>query len=134
VDEGNASRILTTRKSSAKITISTGVAFAEWRRRRSSARHRLQYLFERHNPRSSADAALVIVDGVAGVEVQTEKVWSSPTSSTCLAPSSSISSIASVLRSTALSPASKTSSAAWLFRPAPIGAKRNSKAWSTPSA
>ena len=26
----------------------------------------------------AADAALVVVDGVAGVEVQTEKVWSSP--------------------------------------------------------
>jgi translation elongation factor EF-G len=33
----------------------------------------------------AADAALVVVDGVAGVEVQTEKVWSYATTTSCRA-------------------------------------------------
>ncbi len=62
-----------------KITISTAVAAAEWGRKKINLIDTPGFNMFINDTKASmvaADAALVVVDGVAGVEVQTEKVWS----------------------------------------------------------
>ncbi len=62
-----------------KITISTGVAAAEWGRKKINLIDTPGFNMFINDTKASmvaADGALVVVDGVAGVEVQTEKVWS----------------------------------------------------------
>jgi elongation factor G len=62
-----------------KITISTSVAAAEWSRKKINLIDTPGFNIFINDTKSSlvaADSALVLVDGVAGVEVQTEKVWS----------------------------------------------------------
>ena len=61
------------------MTISTGVAFAEWAKKKINLLDTPGFNIFINDTKASlvaADAALVMVDGVAGVEVQTEKVWS----------------------------------------------------------
>jgi elongation factor G len=63
---------------SRKITISTGVAAAEWSRKKVNLIDTPGFNMFINDTKASmvaADGALVVVDGVAGVEVQTEKVW-----------------------------------------------------------
>jgi elongation factor G len=62
-----------------KISLQTAVAFGEWRKNKINlldAPGYANFLSEARAALRVADAAMVVVDSVAGVEVQTEKVWS----------------------------------------------------------
>src|SRR5579864_996411 len=67
-----------------KISIQTGIAYAEWATGGQGEKHKINFLdtpgystFINETRASviAADAALVVVDAVAGVQVVTEKVW-----------------------------------------------------------
>ena len=78
VDEGNTITDFDDEEVSRKISISTAVAVAEWKKAKINILDTPGYNIFINDARASlvaADAALVVVDGVAGVEVQTEKVW-----------------------------------------------------------
>jgi len=78
VDEGNTITDFDEEEIQRKITISTAVAVAEWKKTKINLLDTPGYNIFINDTRASlvaADAALVLVDGVAGVEVQTEKVW-----------------------------------------------------------
>ena len=79
VDEGNTITDFDDEEISRKITISTAVAVAEWKKTKINILDTPGYNIFINDTRAAlaaADSALVLVDGVAGVEVQTEKVWS----------------------------------------------------------
>ncbi len=79
VDEGNTITDFDEEEVARKITISTAVAVAEWKKTKINLLDTPGYNIFINDTSASlaaADAALVLVDGVAGVEVQTEKVWS----------------------------------------------------------
>ncbi len=79
VDEGNTITDYDDEEIARKITISTAVAAAEWARKKINLIDTPGFNIFINDTKASmiaADAALVLVDGVAGVEVQTEKVWS----------------------------------------------------------
>ena len=79
VDEGNTVTDFDEEEVQRKITISTAIAFAEWKKSKINLLDTPGYNIFINDARAAlaaADAALVVVDGVAGVEVQTEKVWS----------------------------------------------------------
>jgi len=79
VDEGNTVTDYDEEEIQRKITISTAVAYAEWKKAKINFLDTPGYNIFINDTRASlaaADAALVVVDAVAGVEVQTEKVWS----------------------------------------------------------
>ncbi len=62
-----------------KITISSAVAATEWKGKKINLIDTPGFNIFINDTRGTliaADAALVIVDGIAGIEVQTEKVWS----------------------------------------------------------
>ena len=72
-----------------KHTLSSSVAFAEWNKTKANLIDTpgiANFLSDTRAAMRVADAALVVVDGVAGVEVQTEKVWAAADelSSPCL--------------------------------------------------
>jgi elongation factor G len=78
VDEGNTITDFDEEEIQRKITISTAVAVAEWKKARINLLDTPGYNIFINDTRAAlvaADSALVLVDGVAGVEVQTEKVW-----------------------------------------------------------
>ena len=78
VDEGNTITDFDDDEVQRKITISTAIAVAEWKKAKLNLLDTPGYNIFINDARASlvaADAALVLVDGVAGVEVQTEKVW-----------------------------------------------------------
>jgi elongation factor G len=78
VDEGNTITDFDEEEIQRKITISTAVAAAEWKKAKINLLDTPGYNIFINDTGASlvaADAALVLVDGVAGVEVQTEKVW-----------------------------------------------------------
>jgi elongation factor G len=78
VDEGNTITDFDDEEISRKITISTAIAVAEWKKTKINLLDTPGYNIFINDTRAAlvaADAALVLVDGVAGVEVQTEKVW-----------------------------------------------------------
>src|SRR5271165_6059604 len=78
VDEGNTITDFDEEEIQRKITISTSVAVAEWKKAKINILDTPGYNIFINDTRAAlaaADAALVLVDGVAGVEVQTEKVW-----------------------------------------------------------
>lgn len=61
-----------------KISLLSAVAFLEWKKTKVNlidAPGYANFLSEARSALRVADAALVVVDAVAGVEVQTEKVW-----------------------------------------------------------
>src|SRR5512145_2769944 len=61
-----------------KISLLAALAFAEWKKTKINlidAPGYANFLSEARAGLRVADAALVVVDAVAGVEVQTEKVW-----------------------------------------------------------
>ena len=79
VDEGTTVTDFDEEEIARKHTLSASVAFAEWR----STKINLidtpgigNFVSDTRAALRVADAALVVVDAVAGVEVQTEKVWS----------------------------------------------------------
>ena len=79
VDEGNTITDFDEEEIQRKITISTAIAVAEWKKTKINLLDTPGYNIFINDTRAAlvaADAALVVVDGVAGVEVQTEKVWS----------------------------------------------------------
>ena len=78
VDEGNTITDFDEEEIQRKITISTAIAVAEWKKAKINILDTPGYNIFINDTRAAlvaADAALVLVDGVAGVEVQTEKVW-----------------------------------------------------------
>src|SRR5438876_2063834 len=78
VDEGNTVTDFDEEEVQRKISISTAVAVAEWKKTKINILDTPGYNIFINDTRAAlvaADAALVLVDGVAGVEVQTEKVW-----------------------------------------------------------
>src|SRR5215470_8113793 len=78
VDEGNTITDFDDEEIQRKITISTALAFVEWKKTKINLLDTPGYNIFINDTRAAlvaADAALVVVDGVAGVEVQTEKVW-----------------------------------------------------------
>ncbi len=90
VDEGNTITDFDDEEVQRKITISTAVAAAEWNRKKINLIDTPGFNIFINDTKATlvaADAALVLVDGVAGVEVQTEKVWAFARSSNCRARS-----------------------------------------------
>lgn len=78
VDEGNTITDFDDDEIQRKVTISTALAFVEWKKAKINLLDTPGFNIFINDTRASlaaADAALVVVDGVAGVEVQTEKVW-----------------------------------------------------------
>jgi elongation factor G len=78
VDEGNTITDFDEEEISRKISISTAIAVAEWKKAKINILDTPGYNIFINDARAAlvaADSALVLVDGVAGVEVQTEKVW-----------------------------------------------------------
>ncbi len=78
VDEGNTVTDFDEEEVQRKITISTGIAALEWNKRKINLLDTPGFNIFLNDTRGTlvaADAAFVLVDGVAGVEVQTEKVW-----------------------------------------------------------
>src|SRR5215472_12258822 len=78
VDEGNTVTDFDDEEMQRKLTISTALAAAEWAKKKINLIDTPGFNIFINDTKASmiaADAALVIVDGVAGVEVQTEKVW-----------------------------------------------------------
>ena len=79
VDEGNTITDFDEEEVQRKVSISTAIALAEWKKAKINILDTPGYNIFINDTRGAlvaADAALVVVDGVAGVEVQTEKVWS----------------------------------------------------------
>jgi elongation factor G len=79
VDEGNTITDFDEEEVQRKVSISTAIGVAEWKRAKINILDTPGYNIFINDTRAAlvaADAALVVVDGVAGVEVQTEKVWS----------------------------------------------------------
>jgi elongation factor G len=79
VDEGNTPTDFDEEEIQRKLTISTALAFVEWGRKKINLLDTPgfnMFINDTKAALAAADAQLVLVDGVAGVEVQTEKVWS----------------------------------------------------------
>lgn len=79
VDEGTTLTDYDDEEIQRKITISTSLAVAEWNKKKFNLIDTPGFNLFINDTNASlvaADAALIVVDGVAGVEVQTEKVWS----------------------------------------------------------
>jgi len=79
VDEGTTVTDYDDDEIERKITIHTAVAHLEWKGVKINLLDTPGYQAFIHDARSAlrvADAALVVVDGVEGVQVQTEKAWS----------------------------------------------------------
>jgi elongation factor G len=77
-DEGNTITDYDDDEIQRKMTISTGLAFAEWAKKKINLIDTPGFnifINDTKAAMAAADAALVLVDGVPGVEVQTEKVW-----------------------------------------------------------
>ena len=79
VDEGNTVTDFDEEEIQRRVTISTALAHVEWNKAKINLLDTPGYNIFINDTKASmiaADSALVLVDGVAGVEVQTEKVWS----------------------------------------------------------
>jgi elongation factor G len=79
VDDGTAPTDFDPDEMERKISLQTALAWGEWRKTKINlldAPGYANFLPEARAALRVADAALVVVDSVAGVEVQTEKVWS----------------------------------------------------------
>ncbi|MEO8098974.1 MAG: elongation factor G [Acidobacteriota bacterium] len=78
VDEGNTITDYDEEEIARKITISTGIAALDWNKQKVNVLDTPgfnMFITDTKAAMVAAEAALVVVDGVAGVEVQTEKVW-----------------------------------------------------------
>ena len=79
VDEGNTLTDFDDEEMQRKLTISTALAYVEWKKNKINLLDTPGFnlfIYDAKAAMSAADAALIVVDGVAGVEVQTQKVWS----------------------------------------------------------
>src|SRR5512136_2321170 len=79
VDDGTTATDFDPDEIERKISLLASPAFAEWKKAKVNlidAPGYANFLSEARSALRVADAALVVVDAVAGVEVQTEKVWS----------------------------------------------------------
>ena len=78
VDDGNTVTDFDEEEIQRRVSISTGLAYLEWKKVKVNLLDTPGYNIFLNDAKGSlvaADTALVVVDGVAGVEVQTEKVW-----------------------------------------------------------
>ena len=79
VDDGTAPTDYDEEEISRKMSISTGLAFAEWGQTKINFLDTPGFNMFVHEAKMVlpvVDAAIVVVDGVSGVEVVTERVWS----------------------------------------------------------
>ena len=77
-DEGNTITDFEDEEIQRKLTISTSLAYVEWKKTKINVLDTPGFNIFLNDTKMSlvaADSALVLVDGVAGVEVQTEKTW-----------------------------------------------------------
>ena len=80
VDDGTTVTDFDEEAIARKHTLSAGVAYTEWNKHKINlidTPGMANFLSDARAALSVSDAALVVVDAVAGVEVQTEKVWAS---------------------------------------------------------
>ncbi len=78
VDEGNSITDFDKEEVARKLTISSGLAALQWQKTKINVIDTPGYNIFLNDARSvliAADASLVLLDGVAGIEVSTEKVW-----------------------------------------------------------
>ncbi|WP_321478203.1 elongation factor G [uncultured Paludibaculum sp.] len=78
VDEGNTITDFDDEEINRKLTISTSLAAVEWKKKKLNVFDTPGFnlfMYDTKISMAAADAALVVVDGVSGVEVMTEKVW-----------------------------------------------------------
>ena len=78
VDEGNTVTDSDEEEINRKFTISTSLAYVEYKKKKINLLDTPgfnMFINDTHAALAAAGAALVMVDGVAGIEVQTEKVW-----------------------------------------------------------
>ncbi len=82
VDDGSAPTDYDEEEIARKMSISTGLAFVEWGKTDAKVKINLldtpgfnMFVHEAKMVLPVVDAALVVVDGVAGVEVVTQRVW-----------------------------------------------------------
>ncbi|MBI2818929.1 MAG: elongation factor G [Acidobacteria bacterium] len=78
VDDGTTTTDFDDEEIERKVTISTALAYLEWNKTKINLLDTPGYNIFINDALSSlvaADSAFVLIDGVAGVEVQTEKVW-----------------------------------------------------------
>ena len=78
VDEGNTVTDFDEQEITRQVSISSSLAYIEWKNIKLNLIDTPGYNIFINDTKASlmaADAVLVVVDGVAGVEVQTEKVW-----------------------------------------------------------
>ena len=78
VDDGSTVTDYDEEEISRQMTISTGIASVEWHNAKINLLDSPGFTMFAHEAKialSAAEAALVVVDGVSGVEVVTEKVW-----------------------------------------------------------
>src|SRR2546423_6855371 len=78
VDEGTTITDFDEEEISRKHTLSASLAYAEWNKTKINfidTPGMANFLSDARAALRVADAALVVVDGVAGVEVSTEKIW-----------------------------------------------------------
>jgi len=78
VDDGTATTDYDEEEIARKMSISTGLAFVEWNKNKLNLLDTPGFNMFVHEAKMVlpvVDAALVVVDGVAGVEVVTERVW-----------------------------------------------------------
>jgi elongation factor G len=79
VDEGNTPTDFDEEEIQRKLSISSALAAAEWKKRKLNFLDTPGFNIFLNDTRAAmvaADASLVVVDAVAGVELQTERVWS----------------------------------------------------------
>ena len=78
VDEGNSVTDYDEEEIARKKSISSSLAYVEWKDRKLNFIDTPGYnifINETKASMQAGDAALIVIDGVAGIEVQTEKVW-----------------------------------------------------------
>ena len=78
VDEGNTITDYDEEEIARKLTISTKVAAAEWNKKKINLLDTPgfnMFMADTKSALVAVEAMLIVVDGVAGVEVQTQKVW-----------------------------------------------------------
>ncbi len=77
-DEGNTLTDFDEEEIARRMSISTGLAAIEWDQRKLNLFDTPgfnTFMNDTHSAMYAADGALILVDGVAGIEVQTERVW-----------------------------------------------------------
>ena len=78
VDDGNATTDYDEEEIERKMTISTKMAFCEWKKHKINMLDTPGFgnmIQEARAALRVADTAIVVIDSVSGVQVQSEKVW-----------------------------------------------------------